>query len=577
MRDQLAALVALKFLLLKHTLSRSKGTVVSFVFLGILLVGVAFLSVLGGFGLFWAGYLIDEPIVLLAVCDGLVFLFLFLWAVSLLTELQRSDIIDLRKMLYLPVSLKMVFLLNYAGAILSPALVLFLVPAVGFCLGLCLNLGIHMAFGFALAVLFYLALAAWTYYVRGVLAMLMENKRRRRTIIAVVTVAFVLAFQLPNLIGQVYLRRARDPSRTHIVVGRSHRDAPEGEYLEKVTLRPLIYANTVIPFGWLPLGVYGLAKGTAWIGPLCFLGLAYMMTFGLALGFRSTNRYYLGVKRRAKPKPGKRTPRAAKGTRIIDRTLPFVDDDTAAVAMASFLNYARHPNIRMLLIMPLVIGLVLIFMFLNRGGGESGRVLTPLLVIVWPFLNFGMIFFNVFGIDREAFPTFILLPTSRHKYLAGKNLALFPFVGVVAILFIAVSGAVIQPPISLQIVSLLVVLQLYLAYSIVGNLLSVYFPFGIKWQGMRGVPTSRRQILTAVSFLGLFLIGPLMLPAVACIMLDAYLLPWLGYEGWPLGPFAAAVLLALTFALYAASLKPTGDLLRRRERRVLELLTSDKE
>ncbi len=50
---------------------------------------------------------------------------------------------------------------------------------------------------------FFFMVTAWTYCLRGWLAALMVNKRRRRAIIVGVTMAFMLLAQLPNLLINV--------------------------------------------------------------------------------------------------------------------------------------------------------------------------------------------------------------------------------------------------------------------------------------------------------------------------------------------------------------------------------------
>ena len=48
-------------------------------------------------------------------------MFLFFWLIGLIVEIQRSETIDLPKLLHLPVALGRVFVLNYVASHLSPA------------------------------------------------------------------------------------------------------------------------------------------------------------------------------------------------------------------------------------------------------------------------------------------------------------------------------------------------------------------------------------------------------------------------------------------------------------------------
>ncbi len=67
-----------------------------------------------------------EPLLVMLVWDGIVAGFLFFWMIGVVTELQRSEIIDLSRLLHLPVSLRDVFLLNYVSSLVSLSIALVL-------------------------------------------------------------------------------------------------------------------------------------------------------------------------------------------------------------------------------------------------------------------------------------------------------------------------------------------------------------------------------------------------------------------------------------------------------------------
>ena len=75
------------------------------------------------------------------VWDGLVVGFLFSWAIGLLAELQRSEVLSLDKFLHLPVSLTGVFLINYLSSLFSLTLIIFVPAMVGLSLGLVIRPG----------------------------------------------------------------------------------------------------------------------------------------------------------------------------------------------------------------------------------------------------------------------------------------------------------------------------------------------------------------------------------------------------------------------------------------------------
>src|SRR6185369_16625960 len=81
-------------------------------------VGVAalMLSVAAFAGaLFGAAFGLREasPQIIMGIWTGVTIFFLFIWMIGLVTELQRSETIDLQKLMHLPVALGQMFTINY--------------------------------------------------------------------------------------------------------------------------------------------------------------------------------------------------------------------------------------------------------------------------------------------------------------------------------------------------------------------------------------------------------------------------------------------------------------------------------
>src|SRR5262249_35608913 len=98
-------------------------------------------------------------------------------------------------------SLKGVFLINYLSSLVSVNLLLFVPAMVGLVLGAALGRGAGMLVLLPLLASFVLMVTAVTYQFQGWLASLMVNPRRRKTILALVTIVFVVVCQLPQLIN----------------------------------------------------------------------------------------------------------------------------------------------------------------------------------------------------------------------------------------------------------------------------------------------------------------------------------------------------------------------------------------
>ena len=503
--------------------------------------------------------------VILIGSDIGVALFLFVWLFGLLIEIQRTDVVDFKKMLYLPISLRAVFLLNYGASLFAPILFLFAPVVLGASLGLTVKLGYRMLLVIPLAVAFYLAVGAWSYYVQGILAALMENKRRRRAIIAGVSILIAFLPQAPNLFNVTVLR-GHHPLLDHFLV----------TYLNDSSVVAL---NMLIPVGWLPYSIHALATGVPAGVVLSFLAMVLLTVAGLSLGLRSTWRYYTGVgSRKIKKKAATAEIAQTLSLRtLIDRQLPFVDEETSALAMAGLLSYARHPQMRLMLIMPFILLVIFGGTHLMRGQVQNATSVPLVLlgVVLLPFLNFAPMMFNIFGSDANGFRVFVLLPTERRKYLAGKNLAIIPFLIASALPLVIVMTLLSSVSLKDCLIALLQIPSLFLMFCAMGNPLSAWFPYRMQSDGMQ-----KKRVGGAAGLIGLLLL-PMMalisIPTIACMLVDSFVEKTWGYQGVSIGIIASLCFLGAAFYIYRLTLEPSGRLLQRREQQILDKFQHDKD
>ena len=198
----------------------------------VLTIIIAFIALALGFAGGIAGMLAGtfalakaSPSAMLIVWDLIIVVFLFLWLAGIVSEIQRSETIDISRMLHLPISLRNIFLVNYLASHLTFSIILFLPAMLGLSLGLILGGRGFMILMFPLAIGVVFMITAWTYCLRGWLVTLMINKRRRRTIIAGVTFAFIILSQLPYFLGNLAHDRERHRPRTTVLV-QSDQQAP---------------------------------------------------------------------------------------------------------------------------------------------------------------------------------------------------------------------------------------------------------------------------------------------------------------------------------------------------------------
>ncbi len=585
MLRQLWALIALKWTLLRHTWHAGKW--VSLALAIGMSAGAMLLSLAAAVGFYFLGAAVaksDSPAFRMLLLDLPAAVYLFFWLWGLLMEVQRNDIIDLRKLLHLPVSLPMIFLFNFVASLAGPLLLLSLPGAVALLAGLNRPTTTveellapwqpwfaprPVVWGGALLfTAFALMLSAWAYYLRGMLAILMENKRRRRLVLTLIPVLFIVLGQMPGLLSQVL---------------QIHPKGAAPAVNDQTLLHGLVWGHLFFPPAWLPMGLWALGKHAVAQAMVLCGGLLAMMLLGLALGYRATLRHYTGSGLSPKAVRVRQSLAAADGAApkrekpVTLRRLPFVADDTAGLFWSFFTAYRRHPNIRLQMIMPLVFGLFLMFMY--RAGAYGGRMASdrdwlPVAALIWPYLNFGVFLFNAFGADGPAFRGLVLLPTPRRRFLVAKHLALFPFVGGLAVLFVGLGAVVAGTRPYIAALSLVHVVCLYLLFCAVGAWMSVLAPYRIGRDAMRG--RGDRSTMMMLSLASMLIVGLLSLPTVLCLNLDLLAAVMWKWHGFPPSLPATLLLLATAILIYRVSLTHAGDLLMERETKVLAAILRDR-
>src|SRR5882724_7568222 len=260
--EQLKTILWLRWRLTRNqwTRSRGLGAVIAIV-AGVGAFALGGLSFLGG----WAGGALalreEPPNAVEWVWFGITVGFGFFWLLGLVAELQRSESIDLQRLMHLPVALGQMFVINYLASHLALSIFLAVPAMLGLTLGLAMARGGLMLLLAPLALAMVFMITAWTYCLRGWLATLMANPRRRRTIIMVVTLSFVLLGQAPNLYFNVFRKLGNSSPGQHTTSETaSERRAARSE-AEKKMLHQALAAEKFIPPLWVAVGAGALAEG----------------------------------------------------------------------------------------------------------------------------------------------------------------------------------------------------------------------------------------------------------------------------------------------------------------------------
>jgi ABC-2 type transport system permease protein len=571
-------------------------------------------------GLFAAGLMVGllampqaSPMVRLLVWDGVVVFFLFWWLLGLMADVQRTEALALDKFLTLPVSISGAFLVNYVSSLFSLTLLMFLPGMVGLLLGQLFSQGPAVLLGFPLLAGFMFALTALTYQFQGWLATLMANPRRRRTIIVLVTGGIILVAQTPQLIN-LAVRPTYGPSEASTwrneqtaenarrlkakqVTYQEHlrreaeindefqrrEDERKRKELDRVheTARLL---STVIPPGWLPMGLAGLPDNEVLPALLGTLGFGLIGSASLWRAYRTTLRLYTGQAAGG----GRRTdaPRAATPAvpddpakvRLLERKLPWVSEHAAAVALAAFRSLTRAPEAKMALLAPLI--MIVVFAGIATTTGEGPPV------VVRPLIAFGagagvllicgaQLIGNQFGYDRGGFRAYVLSPVPRREILLGKNLAVAPLaVGLGAALLLLV-GAVYPMRIDHYPAALAQLLSAFLVFAMLANGLSIIAPIPLKAGSLQAA--QMRLVPVLLQFVFLAVIPMAMLPVLAPIGLEVLLAHLDVVHGLPVSLVLSLALLAVLVPVYRKVLTWEGQWLAAREQAILEVVVSKAE
>jgi hypothetical protein len=552
----------------------------------IMLVLVAVHLALAAVGLFIGSFLLAfvldqvSALVHLFIWDGVVICFLCWWGVGLMVDLQRSESLSLTKFLHLPVSLSGVFVLNYLGSLFSLTLLLVAPVMVGFSLGLAFAVGPMLLLLLPLVISFLLMVTALSYQFQGWLASLMVDKRRRRTVIFIVTFVFVLLCQLPNLIN--FLRPWEDEQDVPKIVMKSKEEREETWRQVEETAW---YINLALPAGWLPLGAMGLMQQSVLPAVLGTLALSAIGTLSLWRAYRTTLRLYTGqftagTKPEADvavPTSSEREKPEAQPSSLLAMRIPWLSEPASAIALASFRALTRAPEARMLLLTPLIMLVVFGALFWRRTIDipEGARPLLGCGAIAMVLMTLIQIAGNQFGFDRAGFRVYVLGPAPRADILLGKNLGIAPLV----LVLVVPSFLLLQILHPLRIDHLLAMapqlLSMFLLFCMLANMLSIYAPMSVAAGSLKPGKTDLGPVLWQFLFTFAFTNAQALtlIPLGIESLLD--LLEW--RHGIPVYLILTSLQCAAIVWLYRKVVAGEGRLLQKREQRILEVVTSKAE
>lgn len=557
------------------------------------------------------------PEALTYLCDGWILAFLFFWMIGLLNELQRAEMLSVDKLLHLPTTLTEVFLFNFLSSLVTLTTITFVPPLVGLSIAAVIVKGPAVAVMFPLIGAFVLMMCALTYQFRGWLATLMQNKRRRQTVIVAITMTFIVIVQVPNFANMMFQQRML----------KNLNQKPQGELQEKVELQKklatrqitpqefikksteidqrgivrrhaeiqalqqqvnqaLDIANICLPIGWMAYGAQSAARGNVWPGIAGTLGMLVIAGISLRRSYFTTLRYFTGEATGQMPgENSSSSPTAvaspSKGSRPIvnwiEKPLPLVSDPVAAIAWTTLRGMTRAPEVKMLLMGPLFVLFMYGAMMMGQRGGQGMPALMksiiPLGILGLSVAGVSQLSHNSFGFDRAGFRSYVLSGVPRWEILFGKNLALVPLVFLLTVPVLSIVQILSPAPWTHLLATLLEIPSTILLLALVGNVCSIYSPI---FQSAGSMKPNNVKLLAMFTQFVFGLITLFVLGIVTSLPLGLELL--LQYGGIvspfvPVAPLMALLEFGAAIGIYLVVVRWQGNLLQARECRILDVVT----
>ena len=573
------------------------------------LIGIASLASISTFvfALGWGRFFLMkmEPFYSLYVWDGLCAMFLFGWSIAMLVELQRSEMLSLKNLLHLPISLSGGFFLNYLSSLFSFTILLFIPAMTGLCCACVLTYGTKSLVTFALLAAFLFMVTGVWYLIRGWLARLMENKRTRGTVIVVTTMFFIMMVQIPNILNLSTIGSRYDGPRERTlahakrvekltaqfgadeITREEHQKlveqeqerykAKEAEISAQRTAsinKTATTANLVLPIGWLPYGASQAAQGAVVTPWLMVLGMVCIGAGALAISYRQTIRVYTGYHNREFKPTRKKAARSTTATSLLDRKLPLLSEPQSVVAMSTLQSMLRAPEAKMALLTPLIFVCIfgsMMFSDVMDKIPEMARPLFGIGSIGMSMMGMVQLMINMFGLDRQGFRAYVLMPVKRSDIVLGKNMGMLPIGLILTICLTAFIQFVVPMRVSHFVATLIQIPLAFLVYFTISNYTSIAAPIGMAVGTMK--PVSPKFSVMLVQFIAVFLAPLSVVPAIIALLMEFAAEKLLGVSGVPIYLIVTLIQIPVVLLFYRWMIHLQGRHLWEREQAILEVIS----
>lgn len=339
-------------------------------------------------------------------------------------------------------------------------------------------------------------------------------------------------------------------------------------------------ANIAFPPLWPAGAIQSWSTGSIWNPVPMFFSLVMFLigVQALRLSHRASLRYWRGEedkKKIASPKTKAKAVRVQKESRLCEISLPWISEETSAVVGMTWATMKRAPEIKMFMLLPMILPLILLMVFRERMSTSNDYLK---LTIICGFSTFFLLVAsgvagNMFAYDRSGFRVFVLSGMDRTRILLGRNLAFAPLLGLLSTLCIV--GFAILYGVSLRstCLAMLTTLTMLPPYFLVMNLMAILTPFPL---AVGSIQPKHFDFTTVVINVWLSMILPFIL-MVSMIPIGVYFLtnsflPSMAWIPWEV--LVGIGMSAASFGVYRLILPWQGQLLAKREKEMLRIVTS---
>ncbi len=614
--EQLRALVWLRWRIRWQKFKREGSA--SAIIRGVMIVLLGLLALLLLIVGYIAGQRVLSPPAVLRIWDAATVVFLISWVIGLMIEFQRADAIALDKLLHLPVLPSSAMTINYLSSLVNVPLVLWGTFAGGVTGGMFQARGLTALWELPLLASFALMITAVTFQFQGWLAALMADKRRRRLIMTVLPVIFIVVMQVQQYaIRHIDFDNTSSEMQHAIEEDRSRQEREEtlrqslanGEISEEEYQRQAdalleefarsdaanakqqeriladeqehsIRFRLAIPPCWLSLGSMAAVEGRVGATLLAIAGMTALGSASLWRSYRTTLNIYLGTytARRRRPAAKKEiappppVPVAQPSAAAVPGwRLPLVSDTASAVGAYTLRALLRAPEVRMALLSPLLMAAVSGPALLRVRVPSKYQLVSEYGLFVLILLSVSQLMSNQFGFDRNGFQSFVMGGARRRDILLGKNLAIAPIALGPAFLAIVILQFVVPLRVEELVGIPFLFVTTFLLFCLPANWLSIMAPTVVP------LGTIRRQNPTGVGLVFQLVFGLVFSPLVVALALlplgVQMLLQSLGWiDRLPVFLLLAALETVAAVFLYHVGLTGLGRLLQAREQKILTVV-----